>query len=78
LPLLAFLEKLKLIYGNLLYEESKINTKCFVHKAFLFDVHSYVCKADEVKPETNAFIAADNIEYGYKNKIPLWLFGFLY
>ena len=26
----------------------------------------------------NAFIAADNIEYGYENKIPLWLFGFIY
>jgi len=26
----------------------------------------------------NAFIAADNIEYDYQNKIPLWLFGFLY
>jgi hypothetical protein len=25
-----------------------------------------------------AFIAADNIELGYENKIPLWLFGFLY
>ena len=25
-----------------------------------------------------AFIAADNIEYAYQNKIPLWLFGFLY
>ena len=26
----------------------------------------------------NAFIAADDIEYGFENKIPLWLFGFLY
>ena len=26
----------------------------------------------------NAFIAADNIEYAHQNKIPLWLFGFLY
>ncbi len=26
----------------------------------------------------NAYIAADNIEYAYLNKIPLWLFGFLY
>ena len=26
----------------------------------------------------NAFIAADNIEYTLGNKIPLWLFGFLY
>lgn len=26
----------------------------------------------------NAWIAADNIEYSYKNVIPVWLFGFLY
>jgi uncharacterized protein len=26
----------------------------------------------------NAFIAADNMEYAYQNKVPLWLFGFLY
>jgi predicted AAA+ superfamily ATPase len=26
----------------------------------------------------NSFIAADDIEYGFKNKIPLWLFGLLY
>ena len=26
----------------------------------------------------NSFVAADEIEYGYDNKIPLWLFGFLY
>lgn len=26
----------------------------------------------------NAFIAADDIEYGHEHKIPLWMFGFLY
>lgn len=26
----------------------------------------------------DAYIAADNVEYGSYNKIPLWLFGFLY
>ena len=26
----------------------------------------------------NAFIAADDIEYGHESKIPLWMFGFLY
>ncbi len=26
----------------------------------------------------NSYIAADDIEIGYQNKIPLWLFGFLY
>ena len=26
----------------------------------------------------NAYLALDNLEYGFMNKIPLWLFGFLY
>jgi len=26
----------------------------------------------------DSYIAADDIEFGYENKIPLWLFGFLY
>jgi uncharacterized protein len=26
----------------------------------------------------NAYIVSDNIEYGFKNRIPLWMFGFLY
>lgn len=26
----------------------------------------------------DSFIAADEIETGFGNKIPLWLFGFLY
>jgi uncharacterized protein len=33
---------------------------------------------DQIKGTKNAFIAADNIEYGFKNMIPLWMFGFLY
>ena len=32
----------------------------------------------QVKNVENAYIAADNIETGFANKIPLWLFGFLY
>ncbi|GAH48766.1 unnamed protein product, partial [marine sediment metagenome] len=26
----------------------------------------------------NAYLVTDDIEYGFDNKIPLWLFGFLY
>jgi len=26
----------------------------------------------------NAYLALDDIEFGYHNAIPLWLFGFLY
>ncbi len=33
---------------------------------------------EQVKDVENAFIAADDIEVGFGNKIPLWLFGFMY
>jgi predicted AAA+ superfamily ATPase len=33
---------------------------------------------EQVKDLQNAFIAADDIEIGFQEKIPLWLFGFLY
>ena len=32
----------------------------------------------KIAKEQKAFIAADNIDYPVGNKIPLWLFGFLY
>ena len=33
---------------------------------------------EQIKDLPNSFVVADNIEIGYGNKIPLWLFGFLY
>jgi len=32
----------------------------------------------QIAETDHAFIAADNIEFAHENKIPLWLFGFLY
>ena len=33
---------------------------------------------DQIKDLENSFVVSDNIEVGFGNKIPLWLFGFLY
>ncbi|MEA3455450.1 MAG: hypothetical protein U9R26_02980 [Campylobacterota bacterium] len=33
---------------------------------------------EQIKDMEDSFIAADGIEAGFDNKIPLWLFGFLY
>jgi hypothetical protein len=33
---------------------------------------------DQIKDMENSFLAVDDIEIGFFNKIPLWLFGFLY
>lgn len=32
----------------------------------------------QIKNISDSYVAADNIEYGFGRKIPLWLFGFLY
>jgi len=32
----------------------------------------------QISDMPEAYIAADGIEYGFGNKIPIWLFGFLY
>jgi predicted AAA+ superfamily ATPase len=35
-------------------------------------------KQKQIKTIPGSYLAADNIEYGFDRKIPLWLFGFLY
>ena len=32
----------------------------------------------QIKDVPESFVVADDIEVGFGNKIPLWLFGFLY
>ena len=45
---------------------------------WLFEVGGKGKGFDQIKDLSNSFVAADGIESGYGNKIPLWLFGFLY
>jgi len=33
---------------------------------------------EQIKELPNSYIVADDIEIGFGNKIPLWMFGFLY
>lgn len=32
----------------------------------------------QIRNIPDSFIAADDIEFGFGNKIPLWIFGFMY
>jgi predicted AAA+ superfamily ATPase len=50
----------------------------WVDKTFLFEIGGKSKSGKQIKDTNNAYIAADNIEYGLGNKIPLWLFGMLY
>jgi len=49
-----------------------------VDKKLHFEVGGKNKGYDQIKDEKKAYIAADDIEIGIGNKIPLWLFGFLY
>jgi predicted AAA+ superfamily ATPase len=49
-----------------------------IDKTFLFEIGGKSKSGKQIGTASNAYIVADNIEYGFGNKIPLWLFGFLY
>jgi hypothetical protein len=42
------------------------------------DKHHFMIGGKYTEPEEGTYAAADMIETGSENKIPLWLFGFLY
>lgn len=45
---------------------------------FLFEIGGRNKGFTQIKDIPNSFLACDDLEIGYGNKIPLWLFGFLY
>ena len=45
---------------------------------YLFEVGGAGKGFSQIKDLPDSFVAADDVETGYGNKIPLWLFGFLY
>jgi len=45
---------------------------------WLFEVGGRGKGFDQIKDMENSFVVNDDIEVGFGNKIPLWLFGFLY
>jgi len=49
-----------------------------VDEKYLFEVGGKNKSFKQIKDIENSFVVADNIEIGFGNKIPLWLFGFLY
>jgi predicted AAA+ superfamily ATPase len=50
----------------------------FVDQTYSFEIGGKDKSGKQINTLKNAFIVSDDIEYGYQNKIPLWLFGFLY
>lgn len=53
-------------------------TDFLVSKKYNFEIGGKSKTTKQILGLENTYIAADNLEFGYKNTIPLWLFGFLY
>lgn len=49
-----------------------------VDNKYTFEIGSKSKTAKQVKDVPHSYVVADDIEYGFQNRIPLWLFGFLY
>jgi len=49
-----------------------------VDEKYTFEVGGKNKDYQQIANIENSYVVADEIEFGYKNKIPLWLFGFLY
>lgn len=49
-----------------------------VNEQYTFEIGGKKKGFSQISNIENAFIVADNIEYNSNNKLPLWLFGFLY
>ena len=50
----------------------------YTEEKYTFEIGGKDKGYKQIKDIENSYIAADDIEVGYGNKIPLWLFGFLY
>jgi len=49
-----------------------------VEDRYLFEIGGKKKSGKQVEKVEEAFVVRDDIEIGYGNIIPLWLFGFLY
>jgi len=63
-----------------LFDESILLAKSgdFIVKDYTFEIGGKNKTKKQIKDIENSFVVADDIEVGFANKIPLWLFGFLY
>lgn len=69
-------------FANQVGYKNKLNyhekTDFLVNNVYAFEIGGKDKINKQIVGIENSFIVADGIEYGYQNKIPLWLFGFLY
>ncbi len=49
-----------------------------VDGTLLFEIGGKNKSFKQIADTSNSYVVADDMEIGYKNKIPLWLLGFIY
>jgi predicted AAA+ superfamily ATPase len=53
-------------------------TDFYIHNKYFFEIGGKNKSSRQIIGLTNAYLALDGITTGFRNEIPLWLFGFLY
>jgi uncharacterized protein len=71
----------KTFFVNILSNKYQINTTSqgdfLISDTFRFEIGGQSKTTKKIAGPTDSYIVVDDIEIGRKNKIPLWLFGFL-
>ncbi len=76
-----FVNQIKNYYGKQFLDDTIFASKVgdfLVKERYLFEVGGKNKSFKQIKDVENSYVVADDIEIGFGNKIPLWLFGFLY
>jgi hydrogenase maturation factor HypE len=50
----------------------------YVDQKYTFEIGGKNKSFKQIKDKEDSFVVSDDLELGFKHKIPLWLFGFLY
>lgn len=70
------------VFFSSMFDEKRLysskNGDFFIDEIYTIEIGGKNKKYKQIKDIPNSFIVSDNIEMGSGNKIPLWLFGFLY
>ena len=69
-----FVNQLRVNHGALYPKRGDVE----VDGKYLFEVGGAKKGFDQIKDLPNSYVVNDGVEIGHGNKIPLWLFGFLY
>lgn len=76
-----FVNQIKNYYGKRFLDDAIWASKegdFLVEERYVFEIGGKNKSFNQIKDIPDSYVVADDIEIGFGNKIPLWLFGFLY